>query len=332
MLTSNTGLSESELQEFFRHSLGGQAIASKVPSGIAWLSDFSKALAYKDYSEKYLLTALGTTATLSVLPLNLASGFAQLIRDILTIDDTDELLANWRPLDHLITIGLFTRRYAVQRAFSSGLVDQIDAWMEKFPSQAPLLYKHWIAGQQGSSRAIEVFGSLGIAQSSSSSNLQETARKEAYKAILRSIVLYELGQGEPVGQVESQWKVSGIEGVEERWRDEYLWLLSGIAKILEVRCFYFHLLEECKASSDRVKRVKQQLTRMRHQTFELKEHLKYCSPLGSLLRSIRRTEKTAKRASVGINTIRRLEESGVRNLQELASFKIQDRPWSRLAG
>jgi hypothetical protein len=94
-------------------------------------------------------------------------------------------------------------------------------------------------------------------------------------------------------QVESQWKVSGSKGVQERWRDEYLWLLPGIAKIPEISCFYFHLLEECKALTNRVKRVKQRLNRMRYQAFELPEHLKYYSPLSPLLRSIRRTEKKA---------------------------------------
>jgi hypothetical protein len=113
--------------------------------------------------------------------------------------------------------------------------------------------------------------------------------------------------------------------VEERWRDNLLWLLSGVAQILELPCFYYHLREECGARQERVKRVKLILKRMRAQTFELREHLKYCSPLGSLLRSMRRTlSGKGEGQRMGAGTIRRLEAAGVHSFNDLAGLELDD--------
>lgn len=114
-------------------------------------------------------------------------------------------------------------------------------------------------------------------------------------------------------------------GIEERWRDDTTWLLSGIAEILDLRCFYFHLLETCDADPDRIKRVKEMLLRMRTQAFQLREHLSYCSPLGPVLLAIRKTSCTADGSpTVGVRSIRRLEEAGIRTLEDLASMETHD--------
>jgi hypothetical protein len=95
------------------------------------------------------------------------------------------------------------------------------------------------------------------------------------------VLLLERGQGAAVADLERRWGVRGLAGVEERWRDDLLWLLAGVREILEVRCFYFHLKEVCQAGPERVRRVDATLRRMRRQTFELQEQLKDCSPPGS---------------------------------------------------
>jgi helicase len=321
---SEAGLSAGELQNFFKHSLSGYSVVSKIPVAIAWLNDTSRTLAYKDDSDKYHLTALGMAATRSVLPLSVASGFGQLLRDILTIAPSDDLLTHWRPLDYLIVISLFAKRYSTRRPFSENLVDQLDSWMERYPQQTPLLYKQWIFGQRGSSKAIEVLGSLGLSPSDTKSSSQETARINAYMAILRSIVLYELGQGKPIEIIESEWKIKGLEGLGERWRDENLWLLSGIKSLLDIKCFYFHLLNECQASPERVKRIKCLFNNMRSQAFEMLDRLKYCSPLGTLLHEIRRSVKLQNGVSIGFLSIKKLEQAGIHRLQDLAMLELKD--------
>jgi replicative superfamily II helicase len=321
---SESGLSAGELQNFFKHSLSGHSVVSKIPVAIAWLNDTSRTLAYKDDSDKYHLTALGMAATRSILPLNIAGGFGQLLRDILTIDPYDDLLAHWQSLDYLIVISLFAKRYSARRPFSENLVDQIDSWMERHPQQTPLLYKQWVFGQSGSSKAVEVLGSLGLSPSDINTGSQETARRDAYRAILRSVVLYELGQGKPIEILESEWKLKDLEGLEERWRDENLWLLSGIKNLLDIKCFYFHLLNECQASPERVKRIKCLFNNMRSQAFEMLDRLKYCSPLGALLHEIRRSVKPKNGVSIGFLSIKKLEQAGIHRLQDLAMLGLKD--------
>ena len=82
--------------------------------------------------------------------------------------------------------------------------------------------------------------------------------------------------------------------------------------------------EANNADRERIRRVKQLLLRMRAQTFGLREQLKYCSPLGSLLRSVQRTDIGGDGPKVGIGTIRRLEAAGISSLAELARLRLAD--------
>jgi hypothetical protein len=126
-----------------------------------------------------------------------------------------------------------------------------------------------------------------------------------------------------VDAIERRFQVKGVEGIEEKWRDELLWLLSGLAQLLDVRTFYYHLKEDCQADSERIKRVKGSLGRMRYQVFELQEQIKYCSPLGPLLREIRRTAPKDK-VKIGVQSIRRLEEAGVSSLKDLLVLGVDE--------
>jgi len=64
---------------------------------------------------------------------------------------------------------------------------------------------------------------------------------------------------------------------------------------------------------------------MRTQTFALREHLRYCSPLSSVLRDIRTARDSSLGGqSIGVRSIRRLEEAGIRNLEDLAPIEVGD--------
>ena len=321
---AETGLRTEDLRLFFERSLGGGAIAGLIGTATAWLTDPSRSLAFRDEDGRFRTTVLGLNATRAVLPLNVAAGIAQLMRDVLSIDALDELLSSWRPLDHLIVLELLSDRAVGFRPFSGALADQLDTWMEAAPDRTPMLYRQFIAGPTGTSRASEVLGSLGITPGSVNGGADERAHKQAYLAVLRAVILYERGQGLSTEELERRWQLTGLDGVEERWRDDLLWLLSGLAKILDLRCFFFHLREDCRASADRIRRVKGLLATMRAQAFELQEDLKYCSPLGPVLRSIRRTRLGTSGQRIGTQSIRRLEEGGVRSLAELARLDVDD--------
>ena len=149
------------------------------------------------------------------------------------------------------------------RRFSLTLAEQLDAWMSTVPDRASLLHEDWIAGPRGASGSSEVLGSLGIRLVRPVSTSDDWARKKAYSALLRAVILSELGQGVPAGDLERKWNLRQLKAMEERWRDERLWLLAGLAEVLNLRCYYFHLLEECGADRERVRWVKAMLLRMR---------------------------------------------------------------------
>jgi hypothetical protein len=318
------GLSADEIRSFFSRSLGGRNIVARIQNALSWLTDPSNVLAFRDEREKYKLTTLGLSAARGILPLQMGAGVGQLIRDLLSIDDSDGLLGQWRPLDHLIVLNLLAENAIQLRHFSDSLVEAVDAWMERNSQSTPLLYRQWIIGQSGQSRSAEVLGSLGINRTSQSCDVEENARREAYLAVFRSIILYELGNGQSIYDVERRWKLKGLDGIQERLRDDFLWMLSGLEKIYDVRCFYFHLKEECQADKDRIQGVKKSLRMLQIQTFELREHIKYCSPLGPLLRSLRRSRVNGDDTHIGIQSLRRLEDAGFRTLAELAGITVED--------
>ena len=68
-------------------------------------------------------------------------------------------------------------------------------------------------------------------------------------------------------------QVTEMTGEEERWRDHTLWLLSGHAELLEIRCFYFHLRQTCDADPSQVARVKRAFALLRRQCWNLMKEL-----------------------------------------------------------
>lgn len=307
-----TGISEDNLQKFFLKSLGGNQLVSKIAESLSWLTDSSRLLAFRNKEGLYQATSLGLFTNKSTLPVEMASGFGQLIRDFLQLDPNDSFLGQWKPLDHLVLIECISERSPSLRRFSKDLCEQIDKWMEAHPPDVPILFRDWIRGETGASKADQLLGSLGMIFT------PDASRQHAYSAVLRAIILFERGNGATISDLERRWSISNLNGVEESWRDTMLWIISALAKILETRCFFYYLKEECQADLPRVRNITRIFQMMRRQLFGLQEHLKYCSPLGSVLKSMKRTQKTR----IGPTTIRRLEMAGITSLSILATLTI----------
>jgi hypothetical protein len=141
--------------------------------------------------------------------------------------------------------------------------------------------------------------------------------------MLSAIVLDERSRGMSSADIERRWSVTGLEGTEESWRDTALWLLSGHAAVFEVRAFYHHLREHQAATPEQIREVKRALGRIRLQAYDLLERLKYCSPLGPLMRGVRDTLRANKEASLGVGTIRKLESAGVQTIQQVAQMDVK---------
>src|SRR5262249_54253901 len=155
-------------------------------------------------------------------------------------------LSQWIPLDHLLVLECLSTRSPFLRRFSQSLSDQLDSWMEGHPKDIPVIYREWIRGEKGKSRADQLLGSLGFVLDS------ETARKTALLATFRAIILKERGEGVSSIDLERRWSVANLSGVEEQWRDYQLWLISGCRALFETPCFYYCLRESCEANDIRI--------------------------------------------------------------------------------
>jgi ATP-dependent DNA helicase len=321
----DSGIEDAELRAFFASSLGGSEFASHMVQAIRWLTDPQRALAFRGEHGRYRLTALGLPLVRATFPLNAGAGVAQLIRDLLSVDQKDKVLSQWTVTDHLLLIELLRGELLERGArpmLSGSLADSVDSWVEEQPRISPILYRRWIRGSARTSNAEEILGSLGIA-SANSGHGPEGARLAGLKATVRAIILYERSRGTAVHSLEERWRTE-VDGIEERWRDDVLWLLGGLGELYDIKCFYHHLRAECHANQDRVSRVKVELRRLRLQTFGLRDDLRYASPLGPMLRALRRSTSGQSKPRVGVGTIKRLEDAGITTVAQLSRLELAD--------
>lgn len=72
---------------------------------------------------------------------------------------------------------------------------------------------------------------------------------------------------------------------------------------------------------DRIHRVKRSLVHMRIQSLELQETIKVLFTVRS---NIHRVLRKSSRATVGIRTIRQLEDAGISNMADLAKLSLEN--------
>ncbi len=316
------GLSVAECAALLGHTLGASSLVPRIDGAVRWLSDPTRVLAYRDENARLHSTFLGRAGGRAMLPLPYVAGVGQLTRDLLSLDSSGKLLGRWTGLDHLFVMALVSDRTPKLRRFSEDLASQVDGWIESRPSSGKsLLFSEWVIGSAAGSKADELLGSLGIPEQKPRRGIEDAARKRSYVAMLAAIVLDERSRGVPVGDVERRWGITGLDGVEEAWRDSALWMLAGHTSIFEVRAFYHHLRQHCGVLPEQVKVVKHVLSRIRGQAYDLLESLNYCSPLGPLLRGVRRVTPAQERV-VGIATIRKLESAGVSSMRSVMELSV----------
>lgn len=312
---SKEGMSFAEITVFFERSLGGKYFIQHLDKSLRFLERNS--LAYVDEWSKWHLTVLGEKSTLKMLPLTMASGLASLFRDIMSVDTLGNILREWTELDTLIVLHLLFDELPKPRRFSKALSGQVHSWIERVGSPKSILYREWLQGEKDNSKADQVIGSLRINFEGSQVQRAEKARKAGYMVLFQSIILYERGSGKNSEELERTWRIKSLNGLEERWRDTAMWLLSGIAALCDIRCFYFHLKEKCEADPDRVKQTKLLLRQIHRTCYSLQDKLKYCSALGPFVMALRKSLRDYSGAKVGPQTIKKLEENGIRSPRDL---------------
>jgi hypothetical protein len=219
-------------------------------------------------------------------------------------------------LDHLLVVELLAVRTFSLRQFGEQLREQIDDWGER-SSEKSVLYRKWIRGAKGHSKAAELFGSLQLRVENRTTDPDEWCRRKAYLGVFRAIILQERSKGLPMQEISRRWKVDSLSGMEEAWRDDRLWLLNGLGGICDLRCFYYHLRGECGASENRLVLAKRLMQRLRVLAYQTASQLKFCSPLGGLLVELRRSQGLK---GVGEKTFQKLEAIGAMTFPSLAQM------------
>jgi helicase len=315
-------LKTSEVENFISHTMNGAEVVNECLPALRWLGGCSNLLAFEDDGE-WVSTRLGQAAVRGSLPLKTAAGVAQLVRDLLSIDEKDELLLRFSPLDILLLTELTTSRPVLRKPFSEAMATQVDDWASRDETKS-VLFNQWIRGQKGFSKASEILGSLGIEHGDKAATKDETARKIGYQAMLRAIVLWQRAHGALPADLERRWKVSDLDEVQEPWRDDRLFLLGAMRNLWEIRCFFYHLKEDCLADDERILRVKRSLQRMQAMSLRLMNLISWCSPLGPVFLRLRSSNSGSAKSSPAQGTMRRLEEAGISDVDALRACSLDD--------
>jgi len=319
--SADAGMTRDELCRFASRSLAGPDLAPHLDPALGSLSALASVLAYRSDEGRFAATSLGLAAARGSLPLQMAAGIGQLVRDFLSLGSDDSTLSTWGELDHLLLLELLAERTWSLRPFSADLAEKVDAWIEKSADKS-ILYIQWIRGTKGHSKASELLGSLGLATAKKAEDADEWCRRRAYLAMFRAIVLWHRSGGDTPESLSRVWSIDDLSGMEEAWRDDRLWLLGALAEVFEIKCFYYHLRGECGADDERVRHVKRLLQRMRILALQTAARVKHCSALGPLLVQMRRGSRSAP--GVGQKTIEKLEALGIQNLAQIAAMRPED--------
>ena len=313
------GQSLADLEAFFDRSLGGKAIAPQARAALDWLR--CRHLTFQDEeTHNQRLTRLGEACARTMLPPALGARFAGLLRDLLSLDEDSKTIGRWAPLDFLIVLDLLQDDLPSVRKYSKEMEQQVASWCEAHPHEVPMLYRRWLKGAKGHSQAAEVLGSLDVRPIERKEDVDEWSRMRGVVAVFHAIVIYERAQGRSIEDLTRQFDLNNLEGVEEKWRDTLIWLLAGLARILDTKCFFFHLKQDCGASDERIKQVTGMFGDMRRTCLELMDRLTYASPLGGFLIRLKRMGQKG----VGLQTIRTLEGAGIATPLELSVLSIED--------
>lgn len=289
------------LEAYFHNTWGGDRFTN-LQSTLRKLSAW-KLVHLREDTNEYALTHLGRTASQCYLPPVTAANIGQLFRDLLTANPGGEHITNLKPIDFLIILCLVSDETRPLVRYSKALVSKIHAYMESLPlEEKSYLYRTWI-----SSSPAALFGSARV--DACGADAEKWVNLSTYTAMF----LYDLSRGLPPARLKDFYKVDSEE-IQEKLRDNALWILSGIEQILEVKSFYFHLKENCGAAVKQIRQVDHAFSASSKTIFALIANLKFRSPLGELLRGIKRVFPHADRYP-GEGTLRRLESAGFTSIR-----------------
>ena len=310
-ILSRTGsVTINRLEGYLNHTFAGKQF-SELQMLLSQLTRWK--LAYKDETtNEYQLTRLGKVGCNCYMPPSSVANIGQFIRDLLSDEPSGMHLKKFTEIDYLILLCLSSDEIRPIGRYSRTVEAKIEGYMEVLPLQEKsYLYHKWIKADPDS-----IMGSARISTPSKES------RKMAVMATFTAMFLYDLSRGHPSVSLDRFYSVS-TEEIQEKYRDNSLWLLFGLEKMMEVPCFYYHLKENCETPPEVVNSVEKAFRQCSSQLFNLISNLKYRSVFGEMIRGIKRVYKKADNYPAE-GTIRKLEAAGLLSLRDLVGKRSQD--------
>ena len=296
-------ISLSGLEGYFKNTWGGERFTN-LQTILRKLSSWKLAFMSEDTNE-YSLTHLGKVASQCYLPPITAANIGQLFRDLLADNPTGEHISSLNPIDFLIILCLVSDETRPLVRYSKSLTAKVHAYMESLPlEEKSYLYRTWL-----SSSPEALLGSARVDSNTSD------AEKRVILSTFTAMFIYDLSRGLSPAQLKEFYKVDSEE-IQEKLRDNALWILCGIEQVLEVKSFYFHLKENCGATTKQIQQVDHAFSKSSKTIFTLIANLKFRSRLGELVRGTKRVFPHAD-SYPGEGTLRRLELAGFTSIKSL---------------
>ncbi len=139
------GMEIEDVERFACETLAGEPARTGVGASLSWLSQPSRILVYQDDSH-WFPTALGERVCRSSMPLDAATGLAQLVRDLLSVDEGDGIIKDFGMLDLLLLGELLGSGVSARLSYSEKLATQVDSWAETSDEKS-VLFRKWIDAQ-----------------------------------------------------------------------------------------------------------------------------------------------------------------------------------------
>ncbi len=310
MLNRFGSVTLNKLKEYLAYTFGGNRFED-LPKILGYLTDWKLAYFDEDTNE-YQLTHLGKIASKCYLPPLTAANFGQLIRDLLLDKRDGSHIARLAPIDLLIILNLVSEENKPIVRFSKTMLQKVKNYMEALPLQEKsYLYRTWIESEPDA-----LLGSARIM------NDKPDATKYVNQCVYTAMLLYDISRGIPHTSLDSFYGTD-VEEIQEKLRDNAIWILCGFERIMEVKSFYFHLKNDCKAETEDVQRVEAAFRIASKQIFNLVANLKFRSNLGELVRGIKRVYPHAD-SYPGERTLKKLQAAGIFTMKELVGKTVKD--------
>ena len=296
-------VTRASLSAYFCKTLCGEQF-DNLDEVLRYLIDWK--LAWQDETtNEYALTALGQVSSRCYFPPLTSANIGQLIRDLLADDPSGKHIANFMPIDYIIMLCLCSNEFKNIARYSKKMEASIHSYMESLPfEEKSYLYRTWIAAEPDA-----LWGSARVDYSPTD------AKKQVYQRVYTAMLIYDLSKGIPSQQMKDFYKID-VDEIQEKLRDNVIWLICGVERLLNVRSFYYHLKENCKAEARDIHSVDIAFKRASKVVFGLIGNLKFRSKLGELVRGIKRVYPHAE-SYPGEGTIKRLESAGITSLKDL---------------